>query len=230
MSEHHSQENDYTDSDIRLRPLVIFLVATLVVAALTIVGVKFLFNHYHATSEQIIADVERQMLEARPTNAVVEGLGEASEAMRRMKLEVAARLNEYRKIEGTDFVQIPIDLAMQKVVAQGLPVRTAVKAADAEETPVQAGQRLFGELGCIACHGAVAGALGPSLTGVFGHQVDLADGSKVSADEAYVRESILEPMAKVVAGYAPVMPAFKGIVTDDQLDKLVAYIKSLGTP
>ncbi|HMO04799.1 MAG TPA: c-type cytochrome [Kiritimatiellia bacterium] len=229
MSEHHSQENDYTDSDIRLRPLVIFLVATLVVAALTIVGVKLLFNHYHATSGQIIADVERQMLEARPTNAVVEGLGEATEAMRRMKLEVAARLDGYRKIEGTDFVQIPIDLAMQKVVAQGLPVRAAVKAA-AEETPVQAGQRLFAELGCIACHGAVAGALGPSLTGVYGHEVDLADGRKVLADEAYVRESILEPMASVVAGYAPVMPAFKGIVTDDQLDKLVAYIKSIGTP
>lgn len=230
MSEHHSQENDYTDSDIRLRPLVIFLVATLVVAALTIVGVKLLFNHYHATSDQIIADVERQMLEARPTNAVVEGLGEATEAMRRMKLEVDARLNEYRKIEGTDFVQIPIDLAMQKVVAQGLPVRAAVKAADAEETPVQAGQRLFAELGCIACHGAVAGALGPSLTGVYGHDVELADGRKVLADEAYVRESILEPMATLVAGYAPVMPSFKGIVNDDQLDKLVAYIKSLGTP
>lgn len=229
MSEHHHLENDYTDSDIRLRPLVIFLVATLVVTAVTIVGVKVLFNAYANQSEQIIADAERVMREARPTNAVVEGLGEAAEAMRRMTAENNARLNEYKKLDGST-VQIPVSRAMEVLVERGFPVRKPITAVDrSSETPVQAGQRLFSELGCIACHGAVAGALGPSLNGVFGHEVALADGTKVVADEAYVRESILTPMAKVVAGYAPVMPPFQGVVNETQLDQLVAYVKSLGT-
>lgn len=232
MSEHHQQENDYTDSDIRLKPLVIFLVATLVVSALAIIGVKVLYGSYSRSAGQIIADVERQMLEARPTNAVVEGLAEAAESLRRLRAAEDALLNHYAWVSnGSDFVQIPVDRAMERLLEKGLPIRLTVSAADrANETPVEAGQRLFTELGCIVCHGATPGALGPSLTGVFGHSVELADGTKVTADEAYVRESILDPMAKVVAGFAPVMPPFKGIVKDDQLDKLVAYITSLGTP
>jgi mono/diheme cytochrome c family protein len=232
MSEHHQQENDYTDRDIRLKPLVIFLVATLVVSALAIIGVKVLYGSYSRSAGQIIADVERQMLEARPTNAVVEGLAEAAESLRRLRADEDALLNHYKWVSnGSDFVQIPVDRAMERLLEKGLPIRLTVSAADrANETPVEAGLRLFTELGCIVCHGATPGALGPSLTGVFGHSVELADGTKVTADEAYVRESILEPMAKVVAGFAPVMPPFKGIVKDDQLDKLVAYITSLGTP
>ena len=62
MSEHHQQENDYTDSDIRLKPLVIFLVATLVVSALAIVGVKVLFNSYHRSAGQIIAECHRRRI------------------------------------------------------------------------------------------------------------------------------------------------------------------------
>ncbi|MCS6772005.1 MAG: cytochrome c oxidase subunit II [Kiritimatiellae bacterium] len=95
------------------------------------------------------------------------------------------------------------------------------------ETPVQAGERLFVQLGCQTCHNPNSGALGPNLVGVFGHTVRLADGTEVIADEDYLRESILNPQAKIVAGYAPVMPVFKGIVTEDQLMQLVAYIKSL---
>ena len=232
MSEHHQQENDYTDSDIRLKPLVIFLVATLVVSALAIVGVKVLFNSYHRSAGQIIADVERQMLEARPTNAIVEGFAEAAESLRRLRAYEDSRLNHYAWVSNsTDTVQIPVERAMERLLEKGLPVRKDVAKIDtSSETPVQAGQRLFTELGCIACHGAIAGALGPSLTGVFGHSVDLADGTQVTADEAYVRQSILEPLSQVVAGYAPVMPSFKGIVNDDQLGKLVAYIASLGNP
>ncbi len=231
MSEHQHLENDYTDSDIRLRPLVIFLFAALIVTAVTVIGVKVLFNHYSNQSEQIIADVERQIVMARPTNAVVEGLAEAAESLRILHAEEDARLNHYKWIgEGSDQVQIPVARAMEILAQKGLPVRQPVAAAPADETPVQAGQRLFTELGCVACHGNVPGQLGPSLNGVFGHEVTLMDGSKVTADEAYVRESILEPLTKVVNGYAPVMPPFKGIVNDDQLDKLVAYVKSLGTP
>lgn len=101
-------------------------------------------------------------------------------------------------------------------------------AVSVQETPVQAGERLFTQLGCQTCHNANSGALGPNLAGVFGHPVKLMDGSEVIADEEYLRESILNPQAKIVAGYAPVMPVFKGIVNEDQLMQLIAYIKSLG--
>jgi len=55
----------------------------------------------------------------------------------------------------------------------------------------------------------------------------LADGSKVTADEGYIRESILQPKAKIVAGYQPVMPTFQGLITEEQILNLTAYIKSL---
>ncbi len=100
-------------------------------------------------------------------------------------------------------------------------------ASAAAETPVQAGERLFNQLGCQTCHHAAPGSLGPNLAGVFGHAVKLLDGTEVTADEAYLRESILLPMSKVVAGYPPVMPVFQGIVNEDQLLQLIAYIKSL---
>ncbi|HMP72296.1 MAG TPA: cytochrome c oxidase subunit II [Kiritimatiellia bacterium] len=98
------------------------------------------------------------------------------------------------------------------------------------ETPVQAGERLFAELGCLACHNPASGALGPNLAGRFGSMVQLMDGTTVLHDENYTRESILNPMAKIVAGYAPIMPTFQGQVTEEQLGHLVAYIKSLATP
>jgi mono/diheme cytochrome c family protein len=230
MSDHLPQENDYSDRDIRIRPLAIFLVATLFVTALTILGVKVLFNSYADQTDAMMQDLDVLIEANRPTNAVVEGLGEAAESLRRLHAAADARLNHYAWVDKeANLVQIPVARAMELIAAEGLPVRQAVTpSGSADETPVQAGERLFAELGCIACHGAVSGALGPSLTGVYGHDVALADGTTVKADEAYIRSSILEPLGQVVAGYAPVMPSFKGIVTDDQLDKLVAYVKSLG--
>jgi cytochrome c oxidase subunit 2 len=89
------------------------------------------------------------------------------------------------------------------------------------------GQKLFSELGCITCHRSDTQGRGPNLVGVFGKPVLLEDGRTVMADENYVRESILEPGAKVVKGFKPVMPTFQGQVTDEQLNALVAYVKSL---
>ena len=68
----------------------------------------------------------------------------------------------------------------------------------------------------------------PNLNGLFGTTVELKDGSKVRADESYIRESVLYPQAKIVAGYDDIMPTFKGLVTEDGLLKLVEYVKSLG--
>jgi cytochrome c oxidase subunit 2 len=96
------------------------------------------------------------------------------------------------------------------------------------ETPVAAGARLFTELGCATCHNAGSGQLGPNLVGVYGHTVKLLDGTEVMADENYLRESILNSQAKIVAGYPPIMPLFQGLINEDQLAQILAYIKSLG--
>lgn len=97
----------------------------------------------------------------------------------------------------------------------------------AELTPLEAGERLFTELGCLACHNPSSGALGARVEGLFGSEVQLNDGTTVVADEAYLRESILEPMAKIVAGYQPIMPTFKGQIDESQLMQIIAYLKSL---
>jgi cytochrome c oxidase subunit 2 len=91
-----------------------------------------------------------------------------------------------------------------------------------------AGEKLFTDLACITCHRGDTEARGPKLEGLFGRPVSLASGERVVADEAYVRESIVNPTAKIVAGFQPVMPAYQGMVTEEGLMQLVAYIESLG--
>lgn len=93
--------------------------------------------------------------------------------------------------------------------------------------PASAGQQLFTQLACITCHFSDGTGRAPSLNGVYGAKVLLADGSTITADEAYIRESILQPNAKIVAGFQPVMPTFQGLVTEEQIMNLTAYIKSL---
>jgi mono/diheme cytochrome c family protein len=226
-----NQPNDFTDREIRIRPLVIFLIATLVVTAGTLFFVYFLFNRYAAESDQsAITAAERMMELSRPTNAVVEGSGEAAIALAQYRAAMAEKLETFRWIDReAGVVQVPVALAMQKLVLAGLPVRKDVQSTAREgETMVEAGLRLFGELGCIACHQDVSGALGPTLKGgVIGREVVLVDGTTFIADEDYVRNSILYSMDQIIVGYAPVMPNFKDIVNDTQLDQLVAYIKSL---
>jgi cytochrome c oxidase subunit 2 len=89
-----------------------------------------------------------------------------------------------------------------------------------------AGEARFAQLGCATCHRDVSGSLGPSLAGLFGRTVELKGGATVVADEGYLRESILNPQAKLVAGYRPVMPTFKGLVDEEALLQLITYIKS----
>jgi cytochrome c oxidase subunit II len=89
------------------------------------------------------------------------------------------------------------------------------------------GQKAFQDLACHTCHMEDAGGRGPSLRGLFGSQVKLADGATAVADEAYLRESILNPQARLVAGYQPLMPTFQGLVSEEALLGLIEYIKSL---
>ena len=99
------------------------------------------------------------------------------------------------------------------------------------ETLASAGAKRFVEHACNTCHGDQAGARGPSLAGLVGKQVPLASGQMITVDESYIRESIVNPQAKLVAGYPPIMPTFQGLISEEGLLQLTAYIKSLsGAP
>jgi cytochrome c oxidase subunit 2 len=89
------------------------------------------------------------------------------------------------------------------------------------------GEKIFAELGCVTCHRTDTQGRGPNLQGVFGKPVQLEDGRTVNADENYLRECILDPGAKRVKGFQPIMPTFQGLVTEEQVNALVAYIKSI---
>ena len=102
-----------------------------------------------------------------------------------------------------------------------------LSGTSASGDPVATGQQLYTDLACNTCHLSDGKGRGPSYYGVYGSHVKLADGSTVVADDNYIRESILLPNAKIVAGYQPVMPSFQGLVTEDQILALTAYIKSL---
>ena len=97
-------------------------------------------------------------------------------------------------------------------------------------SPVEEGGKLFASLACNTCHRADSGARGPNLAGLFGSKVTLADGSTLVGDAEYIRESVVTPSARIVAGYQPIMPTFQGAVTEEQLLQLVEYIKSLSPP
>jgi cytochrome c oxidase subunit 2 len=95
-------------------------------------------------------------------------------------------------------------------------------------TPEEYGGQLYRKKACVTCHN-IDGKInvGPNFRGIFGKQVDFSDGSSLTVDENYIRESILSPQAKVVAGFDPVMPTYQGLLNDRELDALIAYIKSL---
>jgi cytochrome c oxidase subunit 2 len=91
----------------------------------------------------------------------------------------------------------------------------------------QNGERLFASMGCNACHSGNAAARGPNLAGVYGSKLTLTDGSQVLVNDAYLRDSILNPSQHVTAGFAPIMPTYQGQISEDGLIDLVEYIKQL---
>jgi cytochrome c oxidase subunit II len=92
------------------------------------------------------------------------------------------------------------------------------------------GEKIFSELGCATCHRSDSSGRGPNLQGVFGKPVALEDGRTVMADENYIRGCILDPGARRVKGFQPIMPTFQGLVSEEQVNALVAYVKSLSKP
>jgi cytochrome c oxidase subunit 2 len=98
------------------------------------------------------------------------------------------------------------------------------------EPPAETGARLFSDLRCNTCHlGGTQGRC-PPLGNLYGRDVRLRDGTTVKADDDYLRESILRPQAKIVAGFEPIMPSFEAQLNEEQLLALLAYIKSLAEP
>jgi cytochrome c oxidase subunit II len=100
-------------------------------------------------------------------------------------------------------------------------------AGGEEQASATAGEELFAKAGCASCHNPGGHPRCPSLANLFEQPVQLTDGQMVTADEAYLRESIVNPAAKVVAGYQPVMPTFEGRLSEDEIFQLIEYIKSL---
>jgi cytochrome c oxidase subunit 2 len=94
---------------------------------------------------------------------------------------------------------------------------------------MSAGEKVFESQGCNTCHVAGDATRAPLLQGLYGKSVTLKGGGTVTADDQYIRESILTSTAKVVAGYEPIMPIYQGRISEDDLMQLVAYIKSMGS-
>jgi len=100
----------------------------------------------------------------------------------------------------------------------------------AGESPADYGRRLYTSRACNTCH-TLDGkpSVGPTWQGLWGRREALQTGDFVTVDENYIRESVLEPQARVTAGFQPVMPTYQGILTDRDIDALIAFIKSLDT-
>jgi cytochrome c oxidase subunit II len=109
--------------------------------------------------------------------------------------------------------------AYQQWLAGGPPV----------QDPVAAGERLFTDLNCITCHKAEDTGRGPVLVGLYGRTQKLASGESITVDDSYIRESIMTPSARVVAGYQPVMPTYQGQVSEENILALIAYIQSIAS-
>ena len=96
------------------------------------------------------------------------------------------------------------------------------------EPPAVLGERLFSSLACNTCHTADGKGRGPKLNELYGKSVALTNGSSITFDDTYIRESILDPAAKVVKDYQVIMPSFRGQISEEQIGQVIAYLKSIG--
>jgi cytochrome c oxidase subunit 2 len=115
------------------------------------------------------------------------------------------------------------------VVMEPNDFQTWLSGGVEEGSLASAGQKLFADLACNTCHRPDAQGRGPVLQNLFGKTQALQSGESVVVDEAYIRESILNPAAKIVAGFQPIMPTFRGLVSEEGLLELIEYVKTLKT-
>jgi cytochrome c oxidase subunit 2 len=102
-----------------------------------------------------------------------------------------------------------------------------LSSGGAEGSMASVGGKLFADLACNTCHRPESQGRGPLLENLFGRTVALEGGGRVLADEAYIRESIVNPAAKITANFQPIMPTYQGVVSEDALLALIEYVKSL---
>ena len=105
--------------------------------------------------------------------------------------------------------------------------RSQSAVVDGESQAVAAGKRLFQQRGCAGCHEADSTGVGPTLDGLFGRPVQDPACGVAFVDESYLREAIENPSATVAVGFPPIMPSFAGLLTEEELQALVEYVKSL---
>jgi cytochrome c oxidase subunit 2 len=113
------------------------------------------------------------------------------------------------------------------VVMEPTEYQVWLSGGRAEGSLASAGEKLFQDLACNTCHLSEGQGRGPLLHGLFGRMQAQQSGETLLVDEAYLRESILNPSAQITAGFQPIMPAFQGLVSEEQLLALVEYVKSL---
>jgi len=122
---------------------------------------------------------------------------------------------DHAKMAGTVIVMTPADY------------QDWLEHGSVRDTLAQSGEALFRTLGCSGCHAGNSAIHAPPLEGLYGRLVPLSDGTFVRADDQYLRDSILNPASQITAGYAPVMPAYAGRLSEENLLQLIAYLKSL---
>lgn len=115
--------------------------------------------------------------------------------------------------------------AVERLIVDAAELAGNISGARASDPATLDGAQLFSALGCAGCH--LDRRLAPALEGVFSSTVELEDGTRVVADEAYLRESILDPSARIVAGYRPTMPMYRGVLDEARLERLLSHVKSL---
>ncbi|HRK01025.1 MAG TPA: cytochrome c oxidase subunit II [Oligoflexia bacterium] len=135
--------------------------------------------------------------------------------------------------EWTRTGKLPAHVNLNQIIgAVGAPTSVAAATGNGSsqpsQTPAERGKALAASKGCIACHSDNGTRMvGPSYKGIFGKKEEMADGTMVTVDENYIRKSLMDPNAQIVKGYTPSMPPFAGLLKDEEVNDLIAYIKSL---
>jgi cytochrome c2 len=171
---------------------------------------------------------------------VLVGIPDMKAGVHQMRIGYGLKSADGHKAENTAYFTpwdlLPFDAAKEGFdnITVDLTPRVVVAAAAVKPT-AEEGQRLYQMIGCMACHsidGTTVGKVGPSWKGLYGTVREIAKGQvgKVTADDAYIKESIQNPSAKVVKGFEKFdtgMPIYNGILNDSQIESLILYIKSL---
>lgn len=236
----------YEVSDWQARPVVVLTAVTFAILALAFIvmaGLLFVSGgSVGDTSHELTAEDEVNA-QLPPEPRLEQNPNADSE---RMIAEAVARLESAGwadQAAGT--AHIPLERAKELLLERGVNPFEGVQTGTGAEQPAPEqpaaggspvefdaalatqGEQLFANIGCAGCHRGDGAGIGPSFQGLYNNERPLADGSTVTADEAYLIESILNSQARVAEGYNPVMPAYQGQLSDDQVAQLVEYIKSL---